>query len=319
MKLNQIAKSDKYGKIVNMGEQEFAPVDSIPTGIVPLDEALGGGFPRGKMVEMFGPEGSGKTSIALHYLVRAQEHGKTVFIDLENSFNPIIAESIGIDFDKLYMVQPNSAEDAMEILEQVALAEDVSAVVVDSVAGLVSEAEINGDYGDSHVGVIPRLMSQSCRKISREMAKANSDTTVIWINQLREKIGGMPGMPNTTTTGGRALKFWSAVRLDVARTGPVKKGEDIIGHKIKVKVVKNKFSAPFKNATFEVVYETGISNTAPLVDKAIELGVLTKKGAWIIDTATGESLAQGRQNLIELLDNEEEMALYVKNLCDTAE
>jgi recombination protein RecA len=313
----KINKEQGDRALVALGDNLSVEVERIPTGILAVDTMVGGGFPRGKNIELMGPEGSGKTSIALRYIGEAQKFGSCVFIDLENALDPNMAISSGVNLDELFVAQPESAESALQIVEDCLGASDVSAIVIDSVAGLTPNAEINGDFGDSHVGLVARLMSQALRKLTAQMRSEKSDVTVIWINQLREKIGGMPSFgPQTTTTGGRALRYYSSIRLEVARTGPVKQGEDIIGHTVKVKSVKNRFAPPYQTATFDILYDRGISNESTLLEMALDKGLIKKSGAWFADAETGENLGQGKLKILELLSEDKE--LYERILAEVS-
>jgi recombination protein RecA len=281
-------------------------VDRIKTGVLALDNILGGGFPTGKMVELYGNHGSGKTSIAMKFMAQAQERGKCVLIDLENAFDPTMAENSGVNLDDLMVAQPDSAESALEIVEMVMGADDVAAIVVDSVAGLTPRAEIEGDYGDAHVGLVARLISQALRKLGAAQRAEGSDVITVWINQIREKIGGMGYGPQTDSTGGRGLKFWCSTRVEVARTGQVKQGDDVIGHTVKVKTTKNRFAPPFQSATFDILYDSGICNESTLLDLAINAGLIKKSGAWFADAETGENLGQGKLKVLDVLREDRE-------------
>lgn len=310
----EIAKTHGERAVVVLGEDADLSIERIPSGIIALDIALGGGYPKGKMVEIFGPEGSGKSSISLRLMAEAQKFGRCVYIDAENSFDPMIAASSGVDLDSLVVSQPESSEQTLEIIEMVLGADDVSAIVVDSVAGMVPRAELEGDYGDSHVGLQARLMSQGMRKINSIMQANESDVILVWINQIRDKIGVMGYGPQTTTTGGRALKFWCSTRIDVAKVGQVKQGEEVIGHSVRAKIVKNRYAPPFRSANFDILYDSGISNESTLLDLAIAKGIIKKSGAWFADAETGENLGQGKLKVIELIREDKE--LY-KRLLDT--
>lgn len=285
---------------------ESIDVERIPTGILDLDKALDGGFPVGKMIELYGPAGAGKSAVALYTAVRAQERGSVLWMDLEGAFNPEIASRAGLRLDDLFFATPNTSEEVLDLIKEVVEVKDIALVVVDSVAGMVPRAEVMGDAGDSHVGLQARLMSQGTRRISNRMQEVGSETSVIWVNQIRDKIGAIGYGPQTTTTGGRALEFWCSTRVDVTRIGQVKQGEEVVGHKVRARVTKSRFSRPMQKAEFQIIYESGISNGAALVDTAIEAGVITKKGSWLIDTETGETLAQGAVNLAKILDEDGE-------------
>jgi recombination protein RecA len=303
----EINKLHGDNAIVSLSEEIDTHIDRIPTGILALDNILGGGFPVGKMVELYGNHGSGKSSIATRFMAEAQQRGKCVLVDLENAFDPMMAENSGVNLDDLMVAQPESAESALEMIEMILGADDVSAIVVDSVAGLVPRAEIEGSYGDAHVGLVARLLSQAMRKLAAVQRSDGSDVIVVWINQIREKIGGMGYGPQTDSTGGRGLKFWCSTRVDVARTGAVKQGDDIIGHTVKVKTTKNRFAPPFQTASFDILYESGISNESTLLDLAINAGLIKKSGAWFADAETGESLGQGKLKVLERMIDDKDL------------
>ena len=294
--LDQLIKENKIEVI-----GEVPDVPKISTGIVELDKQLDGGLPRGKHAEFFGAEGGGKSAIALSVAAVAQKKGRVVWVDLEDAFNPVIATLAGLNVDELLYVPPDSAEATLQLVEDVIVTGEAELVVIDSVAGMVPRAEIEGDFGDAHVGLTARLMSQALRKFVIDLK--DSDTTVIWINQIRDKIGVVGYGEKSTTTGGRGLKFWCSTRLKVARTGYIKKGEsDIIGHKVQVYVQKARFSRPFQKADFDIYYQTGISNGAAVLKTAIEAGLLSLNGSWVVDVETGESLCQGFNNFAQHLD-----------------
>ena len=301
--LGQIEKQFGKGAIMKLGDTTRVPVATISTGCLPLDYALGvGGIPRGRVVEIFGPESSGKTTIALHIIAEAQKVGGTAaFIDAEHALDPVYAEALGVKVDDLYVSQPDTGEQALEITEALVRSGAIDVVVVDSVAALVPKAEIEGDMGDSHVGLQARLMSQALRKLTGAINKSN--TIVIFINQLREKVGVMFGNPETTP-GGKALKFYASVRLDVRRIDSLKNGTDIVGNRTRVKVVKNKVAPPFKFAEFDMLYGEGISKEGAVLDLAVEKKLVNKSGAWY---NYGEMrMGQGRDNTrIFLKDNPE--------------
>ncbi|MHB1072231.1 MAG: recombinase RecA [Gemmatimonadaceae bacterium] len=290
----QIEKSCGKGSIMKMGSDQMkAKVDAIPTGAINLDAAIGiGGVPRGRVTEIYGPESSGKTTLCLHVVANAQKTGGVAaFIDAEHALDVEYARKLGVDVDNLLVSQPDTGEQALEICEILVRSGAVDVVVIDSVAALVPKAEIEGDMGDSHVGLQARLMSQALRKLTGAIAR--SKTSVIFINQLREKVGVMFGNPETTT-GGKALKFYASVRLDIRRIGPVKDKEDVVGSHVRVKVVKNKVAPPFKQAEFDIMYAEGISHTSLLVDIGSEAGIIEKSGAWY--SYNGQKIGQGREN-----------------------
>ena len=292
--ISQIEKSYGKGAIMKMGADRAAVrVDVIPTGAINLDAAIGvGGIPRGRVTEIYGPESSGKTTLCLHVVANAQKTGGTAaFIDAEHALDIEYAKKLGVDVDKLLISQPDTGEQALEICEILVRSGAVDVIVIDSVAALVPKAEIEGDMGDSHVGLQARLMSQALRKLTGAIAR--SKTSVIFINQLREKIGVMFGSPETTT-GGKALKFYASLRLDIRRIGPVKEKEDVIGSHVRVKVVKNKVAPPFKQAEFDIMYAEGISHVSLLVDIGSENGIIDKSGAWY--SYGDQRIGQGREN-----------------------
>jgi recombination protein RecA len=302
--VSQIEKQFGKGSIMRMGDEPPRKVASISTGALALDLALGvGGVPRGRVIEIFGPESSGKTTLALHIIAEAQKGGGlTAFIDAEHALDPTYAEAIGVDLENLYFSQPDNGEQALEIADTLVRSGALDLVVVDSVAALVPRAEIEGEMGDSHVGLQARLMSQALRKLSGSLNR--SGTTAIFINQLREKIGVMFGSPETTP-GGRALKFYSSVRLDIRRIGALKAGNDTVGNQTRVKIVKNKVAPPFKIVDFDIMYGEGISREGSLLDIGIENDVIQKSGAWF---AYGdERLGQGRENAKQFLKENEEV------------
>src|SRR5690349_11252314 len=291
--LAQIDRSFGKGSVMRLGEEGRAPVEVIPTGSIALDIALGiGGLPRGRVIEVYGPESSGKTTVALHAVASAQRAGGiAAFIDAEHALDPEYAKRLGVDTDALLVSQPDTGEQALEIADMLIRSGALDVIVIDSVAALVPRAEIEGEMGDSHVGLQARLMSQALRKITG--ALSTSGTTAIFINQLREKIGVMFGSPETTT-GGKALKFYASVRLDVRRIETLKDGTEAVGNRVKVKVVKNKVSPPFKQAEFDILYGVGISREGSLVDVGVEQGIVRKSGAWY--TYEGDQLGQGKEN-----------------------
>ena len=299
--LAQIDKQFGKGSIMRLGSDERAPVEVIPTGSIALDVALGiGGLPKGRIVEIYGPESSGKTTVALHAIANCQKAGGTaVFIDAEHALDPEYAKALGVDIDALLVSQPDTGEQALEIADTLIRSGSIDIIVIDSVAALVPRAEIEGEMGDSHVGLQARLMSQALRKLTGVLN--NTKTTAIFINQLREKIGVFFGSPETTA-GGKALKFYASVRLDVRRIETLKDGQDAVGNRTRVKVVKNKMASPFKQAEFDIIYGVGISREGSLLDFGVEQEIVKKSGAWY--TYEGEQLGQGKENSRNyLLDN----------------
>jgi recombination protein RecA len=292
--LGQIEKQFGKGSIMRMGSNISMEIGAIPTGALSLDLALGiGGLPRGRVVEIFGPESSGKSTLAMHCVAEAQRNGGIcAYIDAEHAMDPVYAKAIGVDIDDLLISQPDTGEQALEIADMLVRSGALDVLVIDSVAALTPRAEIEGEMGDSHVGLQARLMSQALRKLTGTLNK--SDTIAIFINQLREKIGVMYGSPETTP-GGRALKFYASVRLDIRRIETIKDGTDMIGSRTRVKVVKNKCAPPFKQAEFDIMYGSGISREGSLLDVAVDLGFVKKSGAWF--TYEGEQLGQGRENV----------------------
>ncbi|WP_349827662.1 recombinase RecA [Brevibacterium litoralis] len=311
--LGQIDRNYGKGAVMRLGEETRAPIEAIPTGSIALDAALGiGGLPRGRVVEVYGPESSGKTTVALHAVANAQRAGGiAAFIDAEHALDPEYAKKLGVDTDQLLVSQPDTGEQALEIADMLIRSGALDIIVIDSVAALVPKAEIEGEMGDSHVGLQARLMSQALRKITG--ALANSNTTAIFINQLREKVGVFFGSPETTS-GGKALKFYASVRLDVRRIEGLKDGGDYVGNRTRVKVVKNKVAPPFKQAEFDILYGVGISREGSLIDMGVDNGIIRKSGSWF--TYEGDQLGQGKENVRRFLhDNPglaEEIELKIK-------
>jgi recombination protein RecA len=303
--LLQIERQFGKGSVMRLGEEARVPVEVIPTGSIALDVALGlGGLPRGRIIEIYGPESSGKTSLALHAVASAQKAGGiAAFIDAEHSLDPDYAQKLGVDTDALLVSQPDTGEQALEIADMLIRSGAIDIVVIDSVAALVPKAEIEGEMGDSHVGLQARLMSQALRKITGALNQTK--TTAIFINQLREKVGVMFGSPETTT-GGKALKFYSSVRLDVRRIETLKDGTEAVGNRTRVKVVKNKMSPPFKVAEFDILYGIGISREGGLIDLGVEQGIVRKAGAWY--TYEGDQLGQGKENARNFLRDNPDLA-----------
>jgi recombination protein RecA len=303
--LAQIERQFGRGSIMRLGDEARAPIEVIPTGAIALDVALGiGGLPRGRVVEIYGPEGSGKTTVALHAAANAQKAGGiAAFIDAEHALDPEYAKKLGVDTDGLLVSQPDTGEQALEIADMLIRSSAIDVVVIDSVSALVPRAEIEGEMGDSHVGLQARLMSQALRKLTGAISQTK--TTVIFINQLREKVGVMFGSPETTS-GGRALKFYSSVRLDVRRIETLKDGNEPVGSRTRIKVVKNKLAAPFRSAEFDILFGTGISREGGLIDLGVEQGIVRKSGAWY--TYEGDQLGQGKENARTFLHDNPDLA-----------
>ncbi len=309
--MGQIEKQFGKGSIMKLGENSVLNVESIPTGSLDLDIALGiGGVPRGRIIEIYGPESSGKTTVALHISAEAQKlNGAVAFIDAEHALDPSYAKVLGVDIDNLVVSQPDTGEQALEIAEALVRSGAIDVVVVDSVAALVPRAEIDGEMGDAHVGLQARLMSQALRKLAGTIAK--SKCVVVFINQLREKVGIMFGNPETTP-GGRALKFYSSVRLDVRRIDSIKQGEEIVGNRTRVKVIKNKVAPPFKQAEFDIMYNGGISKEGNILDVGVKEEIIQKSGAWFSYKDT--RLGQGRENSKQYLKENPQIALEIESL-----
>ena len=303
--LNDIEKQFGKGSIMKLGDNRHMEIDTSPSGSLALDIALGiGGYPKGRIIEIYGPESSGKTTFALHAIAEVQKRGgRAAFIDAEHSLDPNYAKNLGVNINELLLSQPDTGEQALEICEALVRSNAISIIVIDSVAALVPKAEIDGEMGDSHVGLQARLMSQALRKLSGTMNKTK--TTAIFINQLREKVGVMFGNPETTT-GGRALKFYSSIRLDVRRSEALKMGDGIVGNRTTIKVVKNKVAPPFKTATVDIMYGEGVSREGELVDLGVQANIIDKSGAWF--AYKGEKLGQGKENVKLLLKEKKELA-----------
>ena len=296
---------------MKMGSNSTVAVDVIPTGCMSLDIAMGiGGVPKGRIIEIYGPESSGKTTVTLHMIAEAQKMGGTAaFIDAEHALDPVYAQKLGVNVDELYVSQPDNGEQALDIVHALVASKEIDIVVVDSVAALTPRAEIDGDMGDSHVGLQARLMSQALRKLAGVISKSN--TCVIFINQLREKVGVMYGNPETTT-GGKALKFYASIRLDVRKADAIKNGTEVVGNRTKVKVVKNKLAPPFKTAEFDIVYGKGVSKISSMMDLAIADGILQKSGSWI--SYNDERIGQGRDKAIEYLEQNPQIANEIESV-----
>ena len=309
--LAQIEKQFGKGSIMRLGEQPIQAIESIPTGSLSLDLALGvGGVPRGRVIEIYGPESSGKTTVALHIVAEAQKRdGMAAFIDAEHALDPVYAKNLGVNTEELLMSQPDTGEQALEIAEALVRSGALDVIVVDSVAALVPRQELEGDMGDSHVGLQARLMSQALRKLTGAVAKSN--TCLVFINQIREKVGVMFGNPETTS-GGRALKFYASVRLDVRRGDAIKVGADTVGNRTKVKVVKNKVAPPFKQAEFDIMYGKGISASGNILDLAAAMDIIKKSGSWY--SYQGERIGQGRENTKEYLEKNPQVMAEIEAL-----
>lgn len=313
--MSKIEKDFGKGSIMRMGDEQIEQVEVIPTGSVALDTALGvGGYPRGRIIEIYGPESSGKTTLAIHAIAEAQKQGGiAAFIDAEHAFDRFYAEKLGVDVDNLWISQPDNGEQALEIADQLIRSSAIDILVVDSVAALTPKKEIEGDMGDSAVGLQARLMSQALRKLTSTIAKTN--TCCIFINQLREKIGIMFGNPETTT-GGNALKFYSSVRLDIRRVTSIKDGDQVIGNQVRVKIVKNKVAPPFRKAEFEITFGEGISKIGEIVDLGVQYGIIQKSGSWF--SYNGTKLAQGRDATKAMIKDNPELAKELEGLIKNA-
>ena len=313
--MSKIEKDFGKGSIMRMGDEQIENVEVIPTGSVALDTALGvGGYPRGRIIEIYGPESSGKTTLAIHAIAEAQKQGGiAAFIDAEHAFDRFYAEKLGVDVDNLWVSQPDNGEQALEIADQLIRSSAIDILVVDSVAALTPKKEIEGDMGDSAVGLQARLMSQALRKLTSTISKTN--TCCIFINQLREKIGVMFGNPETTT-GGNALKFYSSVRLDIRRITSIKDGDQVIGNQVRVKIVKNKVAPPFRKAEFEITFGEGISKIGEIVDLGVQYGIIQKSGSWF--SYNGTKLAQGRDATKAMIKDNPELAEELEGLIKNA-
>ena len=313
--MSKIEKDFGKGSIMRMGDEQIEQVEVIPTGSVALDTALGvGGYPRGRIIEIYGPESSGKTTLAIHAIAEAQKQGGiAAFIDAEHAFDRFYAEKLGVDVDNLWISQPDNGEQALEIADQLIRSSAIDILVVDSVAALTPKKEIEGDMGDSAVGLQARLMSQALRKLTSTISKTN--TCCIFINQLREKIGVMFGNPETTT-GGNALKFYSSVRLDIRRVTSIKDGDQVIGNQVRVKIVKNKVAPPFRKAEFEITFGEGISKIGEIVDLGVQYGIIQKSGSWF--SYNGTKLAQGRDATKAMIKDNPELAEELEGLIKNA-
>nr|WP_314277095.1 recombinase RecA [uncultured Peptostreptococcus sp.] len=307
--LKKIEKEHGKGSVMKLGETTGLDIDAIPTGVIGLDIAAGvGGLPRGRIIEVYGPESSGKTTVTLHCIAEAQKRdGIAAFIDAEHALDPVYARSLGVDVDNLIISQPDTGEQALDIAESLIRSGAIDILVIDSVAALVPKAEIEGDMGDSHVGLQARLMSQALRKLTGSIKKSNC--VVIFINQLREKVGVMFGNPETTT-GGRALKFFSTMRIEVRRVDSIKQGDKILGNRTRIKIVKNKVAPPFKQVEFDIMYGSGISKSGDLLDAAVGIDIIKKAGAWY--SYNDEKMGQGRENSKNFLEENEDIAAEIE-------
>ena len=310
MALSQIEKQFGKGSVMKLGDFTAMNIEAIPTGALSLDIALGiGGIPRGRIIEIFGPESSGKTTLALHMIAEAQKMGgEAAFIDAEHALDPVYAKKLGVDIDNLIVSQPDTGEQALEIAEALVRSGALDIIVVDSVAALVPKAEIDGDMGDSHIGLQARLMSQALRKLAGAINKSKS--VIVFINQLREKVGVMFGNPETTP-GGRALKFYASVRLDIRKIEQIKQDGEVVGNRAKVKIVKNKVAPPFREAEFDIVYGKGISKEGNILDLGVNLDIVEKSGSWL--SYDGQRIAQGRENVKKYLEENPEVAKEIES------
>ena len=312
--LKEIEKLFGKGAVMKLGDREAVDVDVIPSGSLLLDEALGvGGYPKGRIIEIFGPESSGKTTLALHAIAECQKQGgRAAFVDAEHAIDPVYAKNLGVDIDELILSQPDSGEQALEIAEMLASSGAINLIIVDSVAALVPQAELDGEMGDNSVGMQARLMSKAMRKLAGILNK--KECAIIFINQLREKVGVLYGNPETTS-GGRALKFYSSIRIDIRRTEAIKNGSDIVGNTCRIKIVKNKVSPPFKQCEIDIIYGQGISKEGEILDRAVELGVIRKAGSWF--EYKGNKIAQGRDSakhyIKENIDIQKELLEAIQN------
>ena len=304
--ISQIERSYGKGSVMRLGERDVVEIDAIPSGSLSLDVALGiGGLPKGRIVEIYGPESSGKTTLALHVIAEAQKNkGTCAFIDAEHALDPIYAKKLGVNTDEMLISQPDNGEQALEIADTLVNSSAIDVLVIDSVAALVPRAEIEGDMGDSHMGLHARLMSQALRKLTGSISR--SQCLVIFINQIRQKIGVMFGNPETTT-GGNALKFYASVRMDIRRIGAIKDREEVVGNQTRVKIVKNKLAPPFKTVEFDIMYGEGISKTGEILDLAASIGLVEKSGAWY--SYNGDRIGQGRENAKNFLKDNSEIAM----------
>jgi recombination protein RecA len=309
--MDKIEKSYGKGSIMKLGDEQIESIEVIPTGSIGLNAALGvGGYPRGRVIEIYGPESSGKTTLAIHAIAEAQKNGGiAAFVDAEHAFDRFYAEKLGVDVDNLWISQPDNGEQALEIAEQLIRSSAVDIVVIDSVAALTPKAEIEGEMGDSKMGLQARLMSQALRKLTAAISKTK--TTCIFINQLRDKIGVMFGNPETTT-GGNALKFYASIRVDIRRVGPLKDGEDVIGNQVRVKIVKNKVAPPFRKAEFDIMFGEGISHSGEIIDLGVELNIIKKSGSWFSYKET--KLGQGRDAAKKCIEDNPELADELEGL-----